>query len=218
MAPAELKPVLETLADKGLVFARPKDGEMAYSLLPLVPGIFKLQFMKASYDPKSKALARLFNDYYFEGWGKASFGFKTSFTRTIPDRKAIAPNQGIKPYRNVKELIENFKIPGAHQLLLQARARTAGQLLRQAQGSVHDHRAVHRARHRPGLRPQGGQAGDAGQAPARGRGRARAHHRQHPGQDQVHLQLLRVLLRVRFPPSTSSICPAWSPTADTSSR
>jgi len=109
MSAEALKPVLETLADKGLVFARAKDGEMAYSLLPLVPGIFELQFMKAGYDPKSRALAKLFNDYYFAGWGEASFGFKTSFTRTIPIEKAVAPGQSIEPYRNVKEIIENSK-------------------------------------------------------------------------------------------------------------
>lgn len=109
VAPAALQPVLETLADKGLVFARPKDGEMAYSLLPLVPGIFELQFMKAGYDPKSRALAKLFDDYYFAGWGRASFEFKTSFTRTIPIEKAVAPGQSIEPYRNVKEIIENSK-------------------------------------------------------------------------------------------------------------
>jgi len=109
MQPDRLKPVLETLCDKGLVFARAKDGEMAYALLPLMPGIFEFQFMKAGYDPKTRALARLFNDYYYDAWGRASFGFKTSFTRTIPIAQAIAPNQTVEPYRNVRNLIENSK-------------------------------------------------------------------------------------------------------------
>ncbi len=109
MAPEKLKPVLETLADKGLVFAYQKDGECTYTLLPLVPGIFELQFMKAGYDPKSRALAKLFNEYYFNGWGKASFGFRTHFTRTIPIQQAIAPGQSIKPYQRVKDIIENSK-------------------------------------------------------------------------------------------------------------
>jgi len=109
MAAEKLKPILEGLADKGLVFVYQKEGEPTYTLLPLVPGIFELQFMKAGYDPKSKALARLFNDYYFNGWGKMSFGFKTSYTRTIPVEKAIAPGQSIEPYQIVKEIIENSR-------------------------------------------------------------------------------------------------------------
>jgi len=107
--PERLKPILEALGDKGLVFSHPKDGEPAYALLPLVPGIFELQFMKAGYDPKSKALARLFNDYYYSGWGKASFSFKTSYTRTIPIQQAVAPGQTIEPYQNVRDIIENSK-------------------------------------------------------------------------------------------------------------
>jgi len=109
IAPEKLKPILETLGDKGLVFSRPKEGEDAYALLPLVPGIFEFQFMKAGYDPKSRALARLFNDYYYKGWGRASFDFKNSFTRTIPIAQAVSPGQTIERYQNVKALIEDSK-------------------------------------------------------------------------------------------------------------
>lgn len=108
-SPSELKPKLDQLADKGVVFCYPKEGEPAYALLPLVPGIFELQFMKPRYDAKAKALAKLFNEYFFSGWGRESFNFNTSYTRTIPIEKAIAPGQTIEPYRNVKELIENSK-------------------------------------------------------------------------------------------------------------
>ncbi len=105
----KLESVLEVLANKGLVYCAPKDGEKAYALLPLMPGIFELQFMKAPYDPKAKALAKLFNDYYFEGWGRSSFDFKTSFTRTIPIEKAVSPRYEIASYQRVEELITDSK-------------------------------------------------------------------------------------------------------------
>ncbi len=108
-APEQLQPVLETLCDKGLAFAYPKDGEIAYTLLPMVPGIFELQFMKAGYDAKSRALAKLFNEYYYNGWGKASFGFKTSYTRAIPIQRAVPAGQAIEPFQQVKAIIENSK-------------------------------------------------------------------------------------------------------------
>ncbi len=109
MEKEKLEPVLENLADKGLVYCAPKEGEKAYALLPLFPGIFELQFMRAEYDPKSKALAKLFNDYYFHGWGKSSLEFKTPFTRTIPIEKAISPGQQVASYQKVEELITDSK-------------------------------------------------------------------------------------------------------------
>ena len=112
IAPEKLKPALEKLANKGLVYSSPKQGEMAYALLPLVPGIFELQFMKAEYDQKSRVLAKLFNEYFYSGWGKKSFGFKSSYTRTIPIEKAIGPSQKIEPYQSARELIENSKYLG----------------------------------------------------------------------------------------------------------
>jgi Na+-translocating ferredoxin:NAD+ oxidoreductase subunit B len=97
LEPAVARALLESMADKGLVFAREKDGEMAYALLPLVPGIFELQFMRARTDPKSRALARLFNDYYFAGWGERGFGSKTAVARTIPIQRSCRPARKCRP-------------------------------------------------------------------------------------------------------------------------
>ena len=107
--PEYLQPKLERMADKGVVYAETRDGERHYSILPLVPGIFELQFMKGLYDEKSKELARLFNDYYFEGWGKKSFAISEPFARTIVVERAIPAGQEVQPYEQVKELIRNHK-------------------------------------------------------------------------------------------------------------
>lgn len=109
--PEKAQPLLERMADKGVVFVQVKDNEPAYSLLPLAPGIFELQFMKGLYDKKSKELARLFHDYYFEGWGEQSFAVGKPFARIIPVQKEIpvGPGQVVQPYEKVKELIVNNK-------------------------------------------------------------------------------------------------------------
>ena len=109
LEPAVARALLESMADKGLVFAREKDGEMAYALLPLVPGIFELQFMSARTDAKSRALAKLFNDYYFAGWGERGFGMKTSVARTIPIQKELPAGQEVQTYEMVRELIRGQK-------------------------------------------------------------------------------------------------------------
>ncbi|MGQ9475441.1 MAG: 4Fe-4S ferredoxin, partial [Actinomycetota bacterium] len=44
--PAEARAHLESLADKGVVFAREKDGVWGYALLPVMPGIFEFPYMK----------------------------------------------------------------------------------------------------------------------------------------------------------------------------
>jgi len=109
VAPELARPLLESAADKGVVFAETREGEPFYSVMPLVPGIFELQFMKGLYDNKSKELARLFNDYYYEGWGEKSFAMGEPFARTIVIGKEVPAGQEVQPYEQVKELILGHK-------------------------------------------------------------------------------------------------------------
>jgi Na+-translocating ferredoxin:NAD+ oxidoreductase subunit B len=103
----KLVSILERLSDKGLVFCLKRDGKTKYSLFPLIPGIFELQFMKAETTPEKKRLAELFNAYYFKGWGAASFGHKQPFARVITVKKEIPTSVEVQPYDVVSELIEN---------------------------------------------------------------------------------------------------------------
>jgi ferredoxin len=107
--PGVARALLEAMANKGLVFAREKGGEMAYALLPLVPGIFELQFMTARTDPKARALAKLFDDYYFSGWGEKGFGMKTAVARTIPIQRELPVGQEVQTYERVRDLIRGQK-------------------------------------------------------------------------------------------------------------
>jgi Pyruvate/2-oxoacid:ferredoxin oxidoreductase delta subunit len=107
--PEKTKALCESMADKGVAYAEVKDGEPHYSLLPLAPGIFELQFMKGLYDEKSKKLAKLFDDYYVEGWGETSFAIGAPFARTIAIEQEIPAGQEVQPYEKVKELIVTNK-------------------------------------------------------------------------------------------------------------
>ena len=54
----EGKALLESLADKGLVYAREKDGQWGYALLPIMPGIFEFPYMKGPKDDKLMTASR----------------------------------------------------------------------------------------------------------------------------------------------------------------
>ena len=59
-----VKGILEALADKGIAFTTEKDGLRVYTLMPVIPGIFEMQFMKGEVSDHAKKLARLFDDYF----------------------------------------------------------------------------------------------------------------------------------------------------------
>ncbi|MEW5947001.1 MAG: 4Fe-4S binding protein [bacterium] len=107
MEKEKLVPVLDRMSSKGLVFSNVRDGVRRYSLLPMVPGIFELQFMKGEYGPEKSRLAKLFDEYYVTGWGKATFDLKTSWARVIPVEKQIPAGTQVFTYEKASELIEN---------------------------------------------------------------------------------------------------------------
>ncbi len=109
--PNELKCSLETMADKGLVFSRDRDGVRFYPLLILVPGIFEMQFMGGQVNDHAKKLARLFDDYFQAAMQPSA---ATSTPRvTFPSFRVIAVEQEITasvevhPYDKVSEYIAN---------------------------------------------------------------------------------------------------------------
>ncbi len=97
----------EELADKGLVFCRTRDGDKAYALQPLVPGIFEMPFMgRRHIDVDFDRLGQLWEQYYDNGHGQELHGSKTSFLRVLPVRKAIPSAINVLPFEEVSHYIE----------------------------------------------------------------------------------------------------------------
>lgn len=106
--------VLEGLADKGIVFAAEKDGVMAYTLMPVLPGIFEMQFMKGEVSERARRLARLFDDYFAVAVGVVSrkvdaastdkVGFP--FARVITVEQEIPTDVSVHPYDRVSKYID----------------------------------------------------------------------------------------------------------------
>lgn len=91
--------LLEGMADKGLVFARRGQKGDSYALLPVLPGIFELQFMKGEGGPRQTRLARLYERYYAESLApRLAEGRSAGYARVLPVERTIPSPMEIYPY------------------------------------------------------------------------------------------------------------------------
>lgn len=83
----ELTPILERMADKGLIMDLPYGGTTYYLLLPGLIGFFELTFMKERPDLPMAEVAQLMSDYLFadpaHGQAREFFGSATPLTRSL---------------------------------------------------------------------------------------------------------------------------------------
>ncbi len=107
---AEVTPILERMANKGLCSAGPFEGATLYWALPLVPGIFEFQFMRGTSTQRDRSLAKLIHAYKaavdrIQGPPKVTF----PTTRVIPVDKKIEAGNTIHTYDQVAAYIEKYE-------------------------------------------------------------------------------------------------------------
>ncbi len=111
MAEPELLPLLERMADKGLVMDMPYAGQTYYLLMPGLIGFFEFSFMKKRTDIPQAQLARLMAEYMHEnptnGQAREFFGSKTSLTRSLVYEDQIPASSEITSYEDARKIIEN---------------------------------------------------------------------------------------------------------------
>lgn len=101
-----LYPLLEAMADRGLVYAKPdREGNPRYCLLPTIPGLFEFPFMRINDPAKRDELGRLWHEYHREALGNEFAGSKTPQMRVIPVQKSLPMNTEIMPYEVVADMI-----------------------------------------------------------------------------------------------------------------
>ncbi|PQP35887.1 hypothetical protein C6A37_00115 [Desulfobacteraceae bacterium SEEP-SAG9] len=108
----EILPLLESMADKGTVLTRKKDGVVLYRLLPIMPGIFEFQFMRGTDTMRDRRLARLFKIYLEIASPAvtemiAAVKGITPFTRIIPVEKTIQAGQQVYTFDQLSRYIES---------------------------------------------------------------------------------------------------------------
>jgi electron transport complex protein RnfB len=102
----EAEYLLESMADKAVIFSREKDGRLSYGLLPTVPGLFEFPLMRGGTAPIHERLGKLWTKYRKDGLGASFAGNPTPMTRVVPVRQAIDATVHIHPYDEVAKLIE----------------------------------------------------------------------------------------------------------------
>ena len=111
--PAEdISPLVESMADKGVVATRRRDDVVLYKLLPVAPGIFEFQFMRGGDTDRDRRLAHLLSAY-FEVAGKhlkedfPAIQDMTPFMRVLPVEETIEAGQRVYTSDQVSSYIES---------------------------------------------------------------------------------------------------------------
>jgi len=101
----EILPILEAMADKGIIMSREKDGRKSYALLPTIPGLFEFPLMRGERTPQAERLGKLWVAYHAAGMGAAFAGNPTPMSRVIPVEQALDTSTRIHPYEEVARII-----------------------------------------------------------------------------------------------------------------
>ncbi|MDQ5984436.1 MAG: NAD(P)H-quinone oxidoreductase subunit I, chloroplastic [Syntrophus sp. SKADARSKE-3] len=101
----DAKSALESMARKGIIFSKNKDGKITYGLVPLIPGLFEFPFMKGGGTPLHNRLAQLWEEYHHEALGASFAGNPTPMMRVIAVEKSITAQNTIHTYEEVRTLI-----------------------------------------------------------------------------------------------------------------
>jgi NAD-dependent dihydropyrimidine dehydrogenase PreA subunit len=107
----ELLPILNNMADKGLIMDLPYGNEIYYLLMPGLIGFFEFTFMKNRTDLPMDKLARLMWDYLYQDpkTGQASefFGSHTPLTRSLAHDDFVPFSSEVTTSETAKEVIRN---------------------------------------------------------------------------------------------------------------
>ncbi len=106
-----LLPVLESMANKGLVMDLPYSGTTYYLLVPGLIGFMEFTFMRNRSDLPMQQLAELMTEYLLEngteGQAGEFFGSKTQLTRALVYKDQIPTDSRITSYEDAQQIIRD---------------------------------------------------------------------------------------------------------------
>ncbi|WP_136798873.1 MULTISPECIES: 4Fe-4S binding protein [Desulfosediminicola] len=106
----KLTPVLDSMADKGLIMDFKYGRRVYYLLLPGLIGFFELTFMKRRQDLPVEELAQLMHDYLFEdpddSMGNEFFNSPTPLTRSLTYEEHIPVHSEVTTYESARDIIK----------------------------------------------------------------------------------------------------------------
>lgn len=106
----KLEPLLETMADKGLVMDLQYSGKRFFLLMPGLIGFFEFTFMKQRQDLPVSELAQLMHEYLFEdpdnAMGHEMFGSSTPLTRALAYEEHIPTESVVTTWESAREIVK----------------------------------------------------------------------------------------------------------------
>lgn len=109
MSKEQLLPLLEQMAQKGLVMDFQYGNTTYYMLMPGLIGFFEFTFMKQRTDLPVEELAKLMTEYLYDdperGQAKEFFGSKTPLTRSLPYEEYIPVSSVVTSYESAKDIV-----------------------------------------------------------------------------------------------------------------
>jgi len=107
----KLEPLLDTMADKGLVMDMQYNSKQYYLLMPGLIGFFEFTYMKRREDLPVEELAQLMHEYMFEdpekSLGNEVFGSRTQLTRALTYEEHIPVESVVTTYESAREIVKN---------------------------------------------------------------------------------------------------------------
>jgi electron transport complex protein RnfB len=105
---AEVVPILESLAGRGLIFAfdLERDEERTYFLMPFMPGIFEALMCVAPDTEKTRRFAELFDEYYSPEYMSRMIKKPARMFKIVPIEKSIMVHSGVLPSDQIRETID----------------------------------------------------------------------------------------------------------------
>ena len=108
-SPEKLKPILESMSEKALVYERDVAGKRFYLLTPTLIGFIEFTLMRLDRDLPYKKLAELTDSMLDGSMGKDFLGSDTSLSRTLVQEKALdSLNSTILPYEKISDIIRSY--------------------------------------------------------------------------------------------------------------
>lgn len=108
--PVRVAKILDSMADKGLIYCNQRGETRWYKLIQVVPGIFELQFMRGEITPRTKELARLFEAYFQSAQKEGKKLPLTPFARVIPVDKTVSAGIQVFPYETAAYYIDSAHV------------------------------------------------------------------------------------------------------------
>lgn len=101
--------LLESMADKGVIFCVKTKDRVSYALMPPMPGFFEFSLVKGEDTPRNRRLGQLWDQYFTESLGDAMHSGKIPVSRVIPVNKKVDHGMDIFPYEEAMEIVKGAR-------------------------------------------------------------------------------------------------------------